>query len=160
MIGHILLATDGSEHALRATELAADLAAKYSAGLTILHVLLSGHVPPELRELSDKEMPELPPMALGGHYIDAELPREVRTDIADKILAQASQRAKELGAPEVEASWIDGPAADRIIERAGECEADLVVMGTRGLSQLKGLMVGSVSHKVMQLHEGNVLTVR
>lgn len=160
MIGHILLATDGSEHALRATELAADLAAKYSVGLTILHVLLSGHVPPELRELSDKEVPEQPPMALGGHYIDAELPREVRVEIADKILARARQRAQQLGAPEVEASWIDGPAADRIIEHAHDCGADLIVMGTRGLSQLKGLMVGSISHKVMQLYDGNVLTVR
>lgn len=160
MIKHILLAADGSEHSQRATDLAADLAAKYSVGLTILHVLLSGHVPPELRELSDKEVPEYPPMALGGHYIDAELPREVRVDIADKILARARERAKQLGAPDVEASWIDGPAADRIIEQARDCGADLIVMGTRGLSELKGLMLGSTSHKVMQLYDGNVLTVR
>ena len=160
MINHILLATDGSEHSRRATDLAADLAATYSVGVTILNVFLSGHVPPELRELSDKEVPEHPPMALGGHYVDAELPREVRIDIADKILARARDRARQLGAPEVEVSWIDGPAPDRIIEQAHACGADLIVMGTRGLSQLKGLMLGSVSHKIMQLYEGNVLTVR
>ncbi len=77
-------------------------------------------------------------MALDGHYIDAELPREVRVEIADKILARAVERAKQLGAPEVEASWIDGPAADRIVEHAHDCGADLIVLGTRGLSQLKG----------------------
>lgn len=160
MISHILLATDGSEHSRRAADLAADLAAKYSAGLTILHVLLRGHVPQELRELSDVEANEQPPLALGGHYIDAELPREVRIDIADKILASARDRAAACGVSEIEASWVDGPAADRIIEAARDCSADLIVMGTRGVGDLKGLMLGSTSHKVMQLFDGNVLTVR
>lgn len=160
MIKHILLATDGSEHSQRAADLAADLAAKYSARLTILHVLLKGRVPQELRDLSDVEAPEQPPMALGGHYIDAELPREVCVDIGEKILAGARDRAAAYGVSDVEASWVDGPAADRIIEAARDCGADLIVMGTRGLGDLKGLMVGSTSHKIMQLFDGNVLTVR
>lgn len=160
MINHIVVATDGSEHAHRATELAADLAAKYSARLSILHVLLLGHIPPGIREFSDQVDGEEPPRAVGGHYIKAELPHEIREEIADKILARARERAEALGARDVETTWTEGPTANRILDYARERNADMIVMGSRGLSELKGLMIGSVSHKVAQLHQGNVLTVR
>ena len=159
-IKHIVLATDGSEHATKATEVAADLAAKYSAKLSILHVLLLGHVPPDIRNLSDRVGAEEPPLAVGGHYIKAELPHEIRVEIADKILQQARERAEAHGATDVETAWNEGPTANCILEFARERDADMIVMGSRGLSDLKGLMIGSVSHKVSQLHHGSVLTVR
>lgn len=160
MIEHILVATDGSQHARQAAELATDLAAKYQARLSILHVLLVGHIPPDIRELSDKIGTEEPPLAVGGHYIRAELPREVRIDIAEKILAQARAQAEAQGVREVQAEWREGPTTNGILDYARENDADMIVMGSRGLSDVRGLMVGSISHKVAQLHPGSVLTVR
>ena len=54
MIEHILVPIDGSDHADKALDLAIDLAGRYGAGLTLVHVLLRGSVPDEVRALSDR----------------------------------------------------------------------------------------------------------
>lgn len=160
MLRNILVPVDGSEHAENAVAFAADLASKYGARLHLVHVLLTGHVPDEIRNLSDKEGREEPPMAVGGGYVEAQLPRDVLEDIAQKLLERAQRTAGEHGATDIDANWVAGPATERILEQAREVGADTIVMGCRGLSDLRGLVVGSVSHKVQHLFEGNVITVK
>lgn len=111
MIKSIVVATDGSDHSRKAVELAGDLASKYSASLSILHVLLVGHVPADIRKLSDIEGSEEPALSVGGAYVDAELPREIRVDIAEKLLAQARERAEACGAQDIATKWLEGPTA-------------------------------------------------
>jgi nucleotide-binding universal stress UspA family protein len=53
-----------------------------------------------------------------------------------------------------------GDPASRIVEHAREHKIDLIVMGSRGTSDVKGLMLGSVSHKVTQLAPCMCLTLR
>ena len=53
-----------------------------------------------------------------------------------------------------------GDAARVILDCAKERNADLIVMGTRGMSDLRGLLVGSVSHKVSHLADCSCVTVR
>ncbi len=160
MLRNILVPVDGSEQSDKAVAFAADLAAKYDAKLHLLNVLLTGHVPDEIRNLSDKQGREDPPMAVGAGYVDASLPREVLEDIAAKLLERGKQTAEAHGVSDVETVWVGGSAADRILEQAREAGADTIVMGSRGLSQFRGLMVGSVSHKVQHLFEGNVIAVK
>jgi len=160
MINNILVPVDGSELADKAVELGADLASKYGARLVLVHVLLSGHVPDHIRNLSDKEGAEEPPMAVGAGYIEASLPREVLTDIADKLLERAKSAAERHGVQEVETVWHAGSPSERILAQAEESGVDTIVMGSRGLSDLKGMLVGSVSHKVSHLFEGTVITVK
>lgn len=160
MIRDILVPVDGSAHADKAVDLAADLAERYGGRLVLVQVLLMGHVPDEIRALSDKSGTEEPSMALGAGYIEASLPRDVLVDIAEKLLERARSRAEEHGARNVEAYWHAGPPAERILERAAESGVDTIVIGSRGLSDLKGLLVGSVSHKVAHLFEGTVITVK
>ncbi len=64
------------------------------------------------------------------------------------------------GAKRVETRVEFGDAAPVILATAKECGADLIVLGSRGLSDLRGLMMGSVSHKVANLAEVTVLTVK
>nr|WP_231613761.1 universal stress protein [Halomonas sp. BC04] len=45
------------------------------------------------------------------------------------------------------------------MREANEIAADAIVMGSRGVSELKGLLVGSVSHKVMHSAPCTVITV-
>ena len=52
MINTIIVPTDGSEHALKAVDHAADLAAKYGARVVILHSLLRNASASEIRTLS------------------------------------------------------------------------------------------------------------
>jgi len=56
MLKTILVSTDGSDHAGKAVAFASDLAAKYGAELIILHVLLRGHLPEELRRLVEVDL--------------------------------------------------------------------------------------------------------
>lgn len=160
MVKNILVPIDGSRHAEVALELAADLASRYEARLHLMHVLLRGEVPDELRALSDKEGDREPPIAIGGGFVDASLPADVLKDIAEKLLQRAEKTAREHGAKEIESTWHQGDPARAILEQARECGADMIVMGSRGLSDLKGLLVGSVSHKIANLFEGSVVTVK
>jgi len=160
MVKNILVPIDGSEHAESALELAADLAARYEAKLHVMHVLLRGEVPDELRALSDKEGDREPPIAIGGGFVDASLPSEVLRDIGEKLLQRAEKTATEHGVKQVECTWHQGDPAPVILGQAREVGADMIVMGSRGLSDLKGLLVGSVSHKIAHLFEGSVVTVK
>jgi len=53
-----------------------------------------------------------------------------------------------------------GDAAEEIVAAAEKVKADLIVIGTRGLSDLEGLVMGSVSHKVIHLAHCPCVTVK
>ena len=53
-----------------------------------------------------------------------------------------------------------GDYANEILKLAEEKKIDMIIMGRRGLSTLKGFMTGSVSHKVAQRADCSVLTVK
>lgn len=63
------------------------------------------------------------------------------------MVAQALALLGEL--PRLETDVLEGPAAEAILRVAEVRKVDLIVMGTRGLGQLKGLLLGSQSQKVL-----------
>ena len=148
MFKHILVPVDGSAHALKAVEIGADLASKYGGRLTLLHVMAragSGRVPEELQELSRIE-----------HIKVTEA--EALQSIADEILTGARKKAGM--ANEIELETAVGDPASEIVAFINNHEIDLVVMGRRGLGDLAGLMLGSVSHKISHLADCPCLTVQ
>lgn len=150
MIKTILVPVDGSEHANKAVVLASDLAQKYDARLIALNVLTeagSDRVPPELRDYERLEHVRLTERSV----LDSE---------SERILSDAKLQAQEKGAPKVETVRRSGDAAAIILEVASDQNADLIVMGSRGLGNVKGLLLGSVSHKVAQLSECSCITVK
>lgn len=156
----IVVPIDGSAHADRAVELAGDLAAKYGAKISLIHVHLHGHVPDDIRALSDKPGKEMPGMAVGAGYAEAALPQDVLEDIGRKLLERAQETVKQAGVKTIETEIASGPAAAAILDHAKKQQADMIVMGSRGLGDLKGLLIGSVSHKVQQLADCDVVTVK
>ena len=160
MFKTILVAVDGSVHADKAVSMAADLAGRYDAKLVIAHSLIRGHIPPELAKLSDEPIPETPPMSLGGASVDYQVPIAAVQSIGKKLLENATATAKTAGVATVESVYQEGEPAQVLLDVAKAHKADLIVMGTRGLGDLKGLLMGSVSHKVQQLFNGCVLTVK
>jgi nucleotide-binding universal stress UspA family protein len=150
MIKRILVAVDGSEHALNAAAVAADLAMRFGADLTVLHVMPhsgTSIVPSGLEEYERIE----------NIFISE---KGVFEAAAKSIVERAARRALEEGHIKVDEMIEVGPPAETIAEVANRLEADMVVLGSRGLSDLQGLLLGSVSHKVGYLAHCTVLTVK
>ena len=83
-----------------------------------------------------------------------------RAEIVKRILEAASDRSKRHGAEHIHPLVREGDPAAAIITAANEKKVDVIVMGRRGLGGLRGLLIGSVSHKVMQLAEATCITVQ
>lgn len=174
MFNTILLPTDGSGHANKAAHIAGDLAGRYDAELVVLHVLLRGHLDEGLKHYAEVErladsqplsqavasIPEgrFPVSMLPGNGGETE--EEVLNAVAEHVLQAAADTAKKRGASKLRTLIEDGDPAQRILQRAEAEGADLIVMGSRGFSDLKSLVVGSVSHKVSHLAPCPVMSVR
>ena len=76
------------------------------------------------------------------------------------VLDRAESEARDAGARDVVTAVVEGDPATRIIDEARDEGANLLVLGSRGLGQLGGLLMGSVSHKVAQLAPCSCLTVK
>ncbi len=150
MIANILVPIDGSSHANAAVDWAGELAARYGARLVLLHVMAergSGLVPEELEPLVRVE-----------HVAITEA--DVLQSVANRILADGEQRARQRGAGKVETASEIGHPARAILDKARKINAELIVMGRRGLGGLSGMILGSVSSKVLHLADCACLTVK
>jgi nucleotide-binding universal stress UspA family protein len=176
MIDTILVATDGSEQATKAVDLGGDLASRYGARVEVVHVLLPAHSEVVARLARNEE-----PGRAGGAEKDwglsaasqgvldagqgpngeeeAAVPFRIRQAVAERVLAAAELSLREQGVREIATVVLDGDPARAILERAREAGADMIVMGNRGLGDLKGLVMGSVSHKVASLAPCTCVTV-
>jgi nucleotide-binding universal stress UspA family protein len=72
----------------------------------------------------------------------------------------AEREFKEKGVKNFQSSIIEGDPAQAIIEFARKEAVDTIVMGSRGLGNLEGVFLGSVSHKVCNLAHCTCLTVK
>ena len=86
--------------------------------------------------------------------------RDVLESIATQILRGAEVLAREHEAPEIETILEFGDPAATILSVANGQNADAIVMGSRGLGDLSGMLMGSVSHKVAHLCKCTCITVK
>ncbi len=147
MFKTILAATDGSDHAMKALDIACDLAQKYGAQLIILSAY---------RHHSSLQSTH----SLVGGSTEIEPPDVTLGRLAREIVDQAVARAREQGAAQVEGLVRRGPLARTIVQVAKDRGADAIAMGSRGLGDLEGALLGSVSHKVSSLAECTCITVK
>ena len=147
MIDRILVTSDGSAASNRAVGLAANMAVKHDASLYLLNVIREMQLPPELKKMARVEN-------IG------EARQDVLDFVAEKILGDAERRAKSKGAKQVRKATSHGDPATAIARYAQRNKIDLIVMGTRGLGKVKGMLMGSVSRKVANACNVNLLLVR
>jgi len=141
----ILVATDGSDAASRAVELAARLASGLGGTLKIVTIVGGYDLPRE----------QLSAFSRQEHAASDAF----RSNLSEKTLAMAKQRAMELGAPDVQSESQSGDVATSIIDVARRDGADVIVLGKRGLGRLTGLLLGSVSQKLVSLAPCAVIIV-
>ncbi|WP_224366064.1 universal stress protein [Hyalangium versicolor] len=141
MIEHILVAIDGSEHSRRAARFAHDLAQQTRARITLLFVLE-------------------PPRVLPLGFLDAAAisPPHASPQEMEKVQRLLDEVAADLPKAQVEKLVELGQPADTIGTVAERTQADLIVVGARGLSRGGRWLLGSVSDRVIQ-HAGRPVTV-
>jgi nucleotide-binding universal stress UspA family protein len=131
---HIMVATDGSDGASRAVDVAAELASALSGDLLIATVAdaLLGE---EARQLARAE-------GSIGDALEA---------LAAQTLRAAEARARHLGVSRIELRTGSGDVAQSLINIAAGSAVEMIVLGRRGRGQLAGLLLGSVSQKLVSL---------
>lgn len=175
MITKILLAYEGSDNARRALDMAAELCVKCDVPLTIIHVLMHGRPAKELVRMANVEhlVQEVQRTVSPGATLATGRPYDllsantgeigamrVISAVGDQLLAYAKDRATELGVKSVRTVVSNGDYADEILDVAEEQNADLIVLGSRGLGTLRGAVMGSVSQKVLHHASQSVLAVK
>jgi len=145
MFGSIVVGTDGSETASEAVRQATELAS--AIGGTI-H-LVSAFEPVASQRLRE-ERQEAPD--------DLQWAVNAREDV-DATLKDASEKIKE-GGVQVETYARQGDPADAILDVAEEKNADLIVVGNKGMTGAKRFLLGSVPNKVSHHAPCSVMIIR
>jgi nucleotide-binding universal stress UspA family protein len=140
MFKKIVVAVDGSENAERALEMAADMALAYGGSLTVVNAY------------------EPVPDWLGNAPMQARIAEQISR--SEHLLEHAARRLADRGVAEIELNALEGPPATAIVNAAASRSADLIIVGSRGLTPMRGLLLGSVSERVLGLASCPVLVVR
>jgi nucleotide-binding universal stress UspA family protein len=133
----LLLAVDGSEHSREAVAAATELARAFKSDVLVFHV-------------REREF-----IGRGSYDVETTAQAQKAVDEAVRQVEGAGVKARgQLVNAEI------GHVPKEILAAAKGFDAGLIVMGSRGLSDLEGLLVGSVTHKVVHLGDCPVLVVR
>jgi len=141
MASSIVIGTDGSDHADRALDEAIAIARRDGA---TLHIVTAFPDPAIIRQR----------MTSGATTSSVNL-----SEVADSVLARAAARAQEKGVTADTHAGESDPA-EAILQVASAQKADLIVVGSRGLSGVQRFLLGSVSSKVSEHAACNVMIVR
>jgi nucleotide-binding universal stress UspA family protein len=141
----IVVGTDGSDTAAEAVRQAADLAKIAGAQLSIV----SAYEPVSKRRLEGEQ---------------AGLPADVQHEIGPRedvnlVLESAAAAAKQAGV-EVQTHPVEGGPSEAILEVAEQTNADLIVVGNKGMTGARRFLLGSVPNNVSHHAPCSVLIIR
>lgn len=137
MYERILVAVDGSREGGKTVPAALELATRFGSTVTVIHV----------REHTKYE---------GS---DVDLGPDVP---AEELVGEVVRRFTDAGvdARGVVRRVAPGDTPEQIVDAAKEVDADLIVMGTRGMTEWKSMLLGGVANKVVHHAHCPVLLVR
>jgi nucleotide-binding universal stress UspA family protein len=96
-----------------------------------------------------------PPGTWGGEIVEHE---EAIEELGEKLMSKAKTKAGELGV-EIETELVPKRAAEALIDVADQRDARMIVVGSTGEPQLKGMILGSTPNKLLHLSDRPVLVV-
>jgi nucleotide-binding universal stress UspA family protein len=138
-IKKVLLPVDGSPFSMKATEYAIDFVKNYQAEIILIHC--------------HRAFPS---------YLGEPLFQEMISSTLDKANRILEPYKKKLADQNISFTdhLFEEPVGKMIAEVASSKKADLIIMGTRGKTDLEGLIIGSVTHQVLHLAHCPVLVIR
>lgn len=140
MLKRVLVAVDGSEPSLKAVRMAAELAGRFEARLTLVHVVPRLLLPPDVYGLTI-----------------AAVEKEHRS-YAEGILEKA-RAVIEDEALDVSTAVLFGAPAEALAEEAAAADVGMVVIGSRGHGAMARVILGSVSDRLVHISPKPVLVV-
>lgn len=141
----ILLAVDGSDHSMRAARMAGQLSSHFDATVDIINVVPEARLAAPISEYAELE-----------HVYVTQ--RDLLRSAGSEIIATASGEVADAGGTVGNVEVEIGSPARTIVDYADSWGADCIVMGRRGLGDIKGLLMGSVSNRVGQLTDKTLVT--
>lgn len=163
MISTLVVAVDGSEHQDAVLALAGEIAQKTGARIVLVHALLRSVPYGELYSVAERlgfldrvkdeldsasAAPVMPAAAMGGAIPVIMVSPDTLEHVAREVLAAARTALDGSGVP-IEERIVDEAPAEALVAAAQAEGADLLVLGSRGLGRIKGLILGSVSQRVL-----------
>ena len=156
MARSIVVGTDGSEPAAAAVRRATELASREGARL---HLVTAYHAPRIVQETTVWTNEPKGLIDTGRTGGDPQPETVDLREVAESVLKRAARVALSKGV-DVETHAREGQPAEVIIDVANREKADLIVVGSRGLTGIKRYLLGSVSSKVSQHAPCSVMIVR
>ncbi|GAB3360134.1 universal stress protein [Modestobacter lapidis] len=141
----VVVGTDGSPSSLRAVARAGALAGACGARLVLACAYEPAEEARDVRRAQEALGPDAARLDVASH--------------AEDVLRGALAHAREAGAVDVQPVPVAGPPAEALMDLADREQADLIVVGNRGLNTLKGRLLGSVPSEVTRRSEIDVLVV-
>lgn len=138
MFETIIVGVDGTQRSQRAVAAATDMAQKYTATVILV-------------------------------YSYEPVPRYLGTELYEEAVAQAVAHGEDVlheaatmvdEDVSVETELLEGPPANAILRVVQSRDADLIVIGSRGLGEIAAMALGSVGHKLIQHSQVPVLIVK
>jgi nucleotide-binding universal stress UspA family protein len=141
-INHILVPLDFSESSLNALETAIAVAKQYNTTITLLHVVDANAL-----------------FEFKGFYYISEKSINSIAEVSARRLSALAKKVKEKNALNCNREVTFGPVALSIIKTAFDTDADLIIMGTHGVSGFRKFFIGSSAQKVIKIASCPVLTI-
>lgn len=146
MFTRIVVGTDGSETAGEAVRQAIDMARISGASLSVV----SAYAPVSSRRVRDEQL---------------DAPADVQHEIGPRedvnlVLEAAAADARKAGIEEVRIHPVQGDPADAILNVAEEIDADLIVVGNKGMTGARRFLLGSVPNNISHHAPCSVIIVR
>jgi len=139
----LLVAIDGSSNAMRALQFAIDLARKTSAPSEL--VLVNAHDDIALRGASQ---------FVGKDAVDGYLDDLARSELKDALELAAQSKVP------FTSRMLRGQIAQAIVEEAKTAGCDMIVLGSKGRTALKDLLIGSVAQRVASISDVPVTLIK
>lgn len=159
----ILVPVDGSDHALKALNIACDMAERYDGRLALFHVLLKSRTPDEILKLIvAKKFGAQFEIALRGSadQVTGLVSPKMLKLIGEQILEEAGERVRRRGVRAEILAIDEGEPAACILNALARTEANTIVMGSRGVGESQGSSFGSVSNAVFSQADCTCISVK